>query len=291
MQPCPVCGGMGIDANGYCTQCRTYRGLPQAPPPSSGAPYGPQYGGAPPYSGPPYGAPPPPQVGYPTSPGPAYPQQTSAPPTAYPPTTYGGAYGAPTAPRKTRSSFTTPLIALSATLVVLVIAIVIVVVVKNSGSKGGGNNPSALVDDCVVGTWEMSAYSEDVPVAQVGAVKFTLNGKGATIKFTKDGKGTQDFGTGTVFSGDVAAAGQTVRVNLTLAGKVTYDVRTNDNTMSFSNPTSDVKATVSAPSLGVNESQNYEPSTDPSKYSCSDDTMSMTTSAYKSDLKRVSRDA
>src|SRR6266508_6110907 len=35
MQPCGVCGGMGIDAAGYCTQCRTYRGVPDQPPPES----------------------------------------------------------------------------------------------------------------------------------------------------------------------------------------------------------------------------------------------------------------
>ena len=74
MQPCPTCGGMGIDANGYCTQCQTYRGLPQTP--SSGVPYGDA-----PYSGAPYGQTPPgasPYGGYPTS-GPGYGQPTSGP--------------------------------------------------------------------------------------------------------------------------------------------------------------------------------------------------------------------
>ena len=55
MQPCPTCGGMGIDANGYCTQCQTYRGLPQTP--SSGVPYDAPYSGAPYGQTPPGGAP------------------------------------------------------------------------------------------------------------------------------------------------------------------------------------------------------------------------------------------
>ena len=28
MQPCLECGGTVVDAAGYCTTCRTYRGLP-----------------------------------------------------------------------------------------------------------------------------------------------------------------------------------------------------------------------------------------------------------------------
>jgi hypothetical protein len=310
MQPCPTCGGMGIDANGYCTQCRTYRGLPQSPPPSSGAPYGgpppsgPPYSGSP-YSGAPYGAPasgPPagaPYGGYPTSAGPGYPQPTSGgAPMAYPATTYGGAYGAPTTPPpKKRSSFMVPLIALSGVLAILVVAIVVVVLVKNSGSDssdntaaGGGTTTedpkSALVDQCVVGVWQMTSYSEDVPVPNVGSVPFTLSGNGAKMTFGKDGKGIQDFGAGTNFVGNVTQAGTTVPVNLQLSGKVTYDFRTNDGVMSFSNMVSQGKATVSAG--GQSQSQDYKGDTDPSKYICNGDKMTMSTSAYQSELKRVS---
>lgn len=32
MQPCAVCGGVTVDQAGYCTQCRTFRGVPGQPP-------------------------------------------------------------------------------------------------------------------------------------------------------------------------------------------------------------------------------------------------------------------
>src|SRR5512142_2286781 len=35
MQPCAVCGGSGVDAAGYCLECRSYRGpVDQFPPPT-----------------------------------------------------------------------------------------------------------------------------------------------------------------------------------------------------------------------------------------------------------------
>jgi hypothetical protein len=276
MQPCPTCGGMGIDANGHCTQCRTYRGVPQVPPPH-GAPHGGMPG---------------PYAGYPTSPGPAHPQPTSGgAPMAYPATTYGGAYGAPTGPPppKGRNSFLMPVLALSATLIVLVVAIVIVVVVKNSGGTATGaasNSTKALVDECVVGSWEMTSYNEDVPT-QVGTVPLALAGKGAAMRFSKDGRGVQDFGTGTQFSGTVTASGQNAKVNLEIKGTVRYDFRTNDGVMSFSNLQSDGKATVYTPLTGQSTTQDFKGSSDPSKYTCSGDKMTMSTSAYQSELKRT----
>ena len=50
----------------------------------------------------------------------------------------------------------------------------------------------------------MTAYTENVPVDGVGSVPFKLDGKGATMTFTKDGKGVQDFGDGTNFVGDAS---------------------------------------------------------------------------------------
>ncbi len=57
MQPCPVCRNTGVDANGYCTTCSTYLGLP------------PQQPGYPPQAG--YDQQPgyPPQAGYDQQPG------------------------------------------------------------------------------------------------------------------------------------------------------------------------------------------------------------------------------
>src|SRR5262249_44827817 len=202
----------------------------------------------------------------------ARPSPTRRQPTAGP--------SAPPSPRpeKSRNMFTTPLIALSAVLVVLVIAIVIVVVVRSSGGSdspgtpiaGGSSTPAKpLVDECVVGTWETTSYTEEVPVPQVGPVPFSLTGKGATMKFGKDGKGVQDFGTGTNFTGNVTASGQTVKVNLKITGDVKYDFRTNDGGMTFSNLVSNGKATVSAPSIGFTQTEDFKANNDPSNYTCS----------------------
>jgi hypothetical protein len=200
-----------------------------------------------------------------------------------------------------------PLLALSATLVVLVVAIVVVVVVKNSGDDKGGPQPgntsaapgssggsqpgAALVDACVVGTWDMTSYTEDVPIQGVGEVPFSLVGKGPIVKFTKDGKGSQDFGSGVNYTGNVTQSGTTVKVNLKLTGAVKYDIRTNDGVMSFSNMTSTAKGTVTVPATGQSQTDTFNGDTDPSKYTCSGSTMTMSTSRYKAELKKTSSNA
>jgi hypothetical protein len=335
VQPCPNCGGMAIDANGYCTQCHTYRGLPQndpygnAPysgPPQSGAPYsGPPQSNAPysgppqsnaPYSGPPqsgatYGSPPqsgapyggqPPQSGapyggYPANPAPMYQQPTSG--SAYQSTTYGGSYGAPSTPKK-RSSFMVPLLALSGVLAILVVAIVVVVLVRKGGddptdtagkttgnATAGASKTPGLVDDCVVGTWKMTSYSENVPVPNVGTVPFKLKGTGAVLTFGADGKGKQDYGTGTNFAGDATVSGTSVTINLKVTGDITYDFRTSSSgTMTFSNLVSNAKATVSAG--GQEESDDFDGSDDPSKYTCQGTRITMSTSDYTMQLSKSS---
>lgn len=281
MQPCPTCGGMGIDANGYCTNCRTYRGIPQfggnpgQPAPYSGVPAG----GSPPVSAQPYS---------PAASAQPYAQPVS--PAAYPGTTYGGAYGLPpTPPQKRRNSFVTPVLALSGVLVVIVVAIVIVVVVKNNGSNGtGGGGPSAAanskIDSCVVGSWRMTSYSENVPIDQVGNVPFTLSGQGAKLTFDSNGKSVEDFGKGTVFTGNVTQAGATIPVTLTVSGTVSADVGTSGGAMSYANLTSTAKAVVSA--AGQKQTKPFNGSTDPSNYTCSGNTMTLSTSTYKEELKR-----
>lgn len=174
MQPCEVCGGLGVDAAGYCMQCRTFRGQPPAnpgygqpayPQPTSGTPYpvqpagggyspasappapaAPPPGGYPPPTGagyvpPPASAAPYPNYGgnYPTSGG-AYPTSGGGyPPTSGPPAGYPGGYAAPQPPPlpvpRSRNSFAAPLIALSGTLALIVIAIVVVIVVQKSGKS------------------------------------------------------------------------------------------------------------------------------------------------------------
>jgi len=275
MQPCPTCGGMGIDANGYCTNCRTYRGIPQ-------------FGGSPvsaaPYSGRPADA------GPPVS-GQPYPQPVSP---AYPGTTYGGAYGPPPGPPpRKRNAFVTPVLALSGVLVVIVVAIVIVVVVKNNNNSTGGTANGAgtgtaaadsKIDKCVVGSWVMTSYSEDVPIDQVGNVPFTLSGQGAAFTFGAGGKSVEDFRSGTVFKGNVTQAGTTIPVTLTVSGTVSADVGTNNGAMSFANLKSTAKAVVSA--AGQKQTKPFNGDNNPANYTCAGDKLTLSTSTYREELKR-----
>ncbi|UWP82737.1 hypothetical protein [Dactylosporangium fulvum] len=290
---------MGIDANGYCTQCRTYRGVPQAPqPPTSGSPYS----GAP-YSGGPY-------AGYPSQDpsfpdqvsGPGYPGQVSGPP-SYPPATYGGQYGAsPTPPKKNK--FLVPVLALSGVLGLLVVAIVVVAVKKGgddpkdtpvaqpgqttSGpSKSASAKPSAVIDECLVGTWETKTYTEQVSMQGIGDVPFKLDKNGAVFTFTADGKHTQTYKE-TQFSGDPSVNGTKAHVVLTVNANVTAEVRTAGGSIAYTNVKSDGKGTVSAPSLGVNETEDFSPGDDPSKYTCSSSTLTLNTARIQSTLTKKS---
>jgi hypothetical protein len=316
---------MGIDAAGYCTQCRTYRGVPQtAPPPSypqsydlmppagaaqggtvyggptsgppsSGAPYSgpPQYGA--PYGGPTSGAPytggpasGPPYGGGPAS-GPPYSTPTSgAPyPTAYPPGTYGGSTTS-----RGRPSFLVPLLAATGTLVILAVAIVIVALAKSNGDKGGGtaggHTPSAssLVDTCVVGDWTETSHDESTPIdGFVGKVQFS--GKGALLHLKSDGTGSYEYKSATYTgTGERAADNQSYEIKLQVTGSITFEYRTDNSTFSFRN----MKATGSAVAFlngtQVPGSQPLEPDTNPATYTCNGDSMKHTNSVYTINWKR-----
>ena len=298
MQPCQYCGGTAVDAAGYCTQCRNFRGVPPppgyppaaspaAPPampqggqyapvsgggytPTSGAPgYGPSYG---PTSGAPYP--------YPTSGG-AYP-----PPAGYP----GGTPGGP--PPRSRSSFTAPLIALSATLVVIVIAIVVVAVVR-SGKKEPVANPTPLpspsatpiVDTCVVGTWEVVSDEVDVPVQDIGKVRFS--GKGGTVRLRADGTGAEEYGDG---AARYTAIMKGQQVALVFAGKMTFDYRTSNGSVSYSHTQANGTGTMSVGGV-TSTSFPLEADDDPAKYSCAGEVLTTSTTLRTVRLQRTSKSA
>ncbi|MFB9181386.1 hypothetical protein ACFFX1_24880 [Dactylosporangium sucinum] len=298
---------MGIDANGYCTQCRTYRGVPQAPqPPTSGSPYSgaPYSGGA--YAGYPSSDPSfPDQVSGPSygqASGPGYPGPVSGPP-SFPPATYGGQYGAPTPPKK--NNFLVPVLALSGVLVLLVVAIVVVAALKggddkpttpvaepgkstSAGPSGKASaKPSAVIDECLVGTWKTTSYTEQVSMDGVGDVPFSQTANGAELKFTADGKHTQTYANST-FKGTPTIQGTKVNVTLTINATVTADVHTAGGSISYTNLKSDGKGTVTAPDLNINQTEDFNPGDDPSKYSCSGDTLTMSTARIQASLKRTS---
>lgn len=261
MQPCPVCGGMGIDVNGYCTQCRTYRGLPAPAQPPTGTGFQPRSydlvrpaGGSPAPSG--------------------QPEYRNV---AYPPTTT----------RVRRSPLLVPLLALSATLVVIVVAIVVVVLVKSrtpSGPPVANPSASGLVDACLIGSWEETAFTEQVPVEQVGNVTFT--GKGATVKLRSDGTGVYDYGSGTTYRATVNGVG----VQLVVRGRITFEYRTVNGTVTFNNSKAEGSTTLTVPGVTAT-SRPLQANEDPARYTCSRDTLKEVTSVRAVELTRRSRTA
>lgn len=304
MQPCPTCGGMGIDMNGYCTQCRTYRGVPQAPqPPVSATPYS-----GDPYSGGPY-------AGYP-SPGPSFPDQVSGPgypgqvsgpgypgqvsgPPAFPPTTYGGQYGAsPTPPR--RNKFMMPLIALSGVVVVLVIAIVAVVALRKDDPKnvadpgrtgattGTSAKASPKIDECLVGSWETTTYTETAAMTGVeGGVSISLTKNGSVLKFTPEGTLTETY-QDSVYSGSPTIQGQKVTITITVNATVNSDIQTASGSIVYSNVKASGNTLTTAPSIGYSQTDPFEADDNPAKYTCKGDSLSFSTTQIQATAKRKS---
>lgn len=294
MQPCPTCGGMGIDANGYCTQCRTYRGVPQAPQqPTSGTPYtGAPYGGQQPYAG------------YPTSSGPQY----SAPPSysdpvSAPPTAYGATYGGAGSPSVGgRNKYLMPILALSGVLVVLVVAIVVVAALKSGDDKKTdpqANNPTgapsatgkaaekAVIDECLVGTWTTQTYTEQVAMDGVGNVPINLTKNGSVLKFTPDGKLTETYKDST-FTGNPTISGQAVAITLTVNATVTSNVSTTSGSIAYQNVQATGTINTKAPSINFDQTEPFQTDDNPAKYTCSGNNLTMSTSQINSTATKTS---
>jgi len=274
---------MGIDANGYCTQCRTYRGVPQAPQqPTSGTPYsGAPYGGQQPYAG------------YPASSVPSYSDPISAPPTGY-----GATYGATNPPSGSgRNKFLMPILALSGVLVVLVIAIVVVAALKSDDKKDpvanpsvgptatGMAKPSAAIDECLVGTWTTKTYTEKTAMDTVGTVEFTLKENGSTLKFAPDGKSTETFKNST-FTGNPTIQGQSVPITIVANATVTSNVATTSGSIAYSNVSATGTLNTKAPSISYDETEPFQANDDPAKYTCNGDSLSITTSIFSQTLTK-----
>jgi len=280
---------MGIDANGYCTQCRTYRGVPQAPQqPTSGQPYsGQPYGGQQPYAG------------YPTSSGPQY----SAPPSyndpiSAPPTAFGATYGAGSpAPASGggRNKYLMPILALSGVLVILVVAIVVVAALKSGDDKkkdplanntggptaaGTGTatgKPKASIDECLVGTWTTQTYTEQVAMDGVGNVPINLTKNGSVLKFTPDGKLTETY-KDSQFGGNPTIQGQAVAITLTVNATVTSNVSTTSGSIAYTNVQATGTINTKAPSINFDQTEPFQTDDNPAKYTCSGNNLTMSTS-------------
>jgi len=294
MQPCAVCGGFGIDASGYCVNCRTFRGVTgQAPP----AGYGPTGGGSysegnpvpyqtsvAPYQAAPYqaGAAP-----YPTSMAPyqtsTAPYQTSAAP--YPtsaapyPGSFPGAGGG--VPQRHRGPLTVPLVALSVTLALLVVAIVVVVIFRDRSPS-----QSSLVDTCVVGQWAVTTMTMDVVTDSFGTVHFTNVGSAGKVTYSADGKGVRDYGDDTEFVADVTGGGVTRKMNLKIAGTARYDFRTANSAITTSNVQAAGTMVLTVTATGASSSQNLDIGADTAKYSCEKNNLTIYTEQYRAESTR-----
>ena len=269
MQPCQVCGGVLVDANGYCTQCGTFRGQPAQP--VSGAPYPPagypQYGQSP-ASGAPYSAPP-----------------TSATPYPFsgPPMSGAGGYSAPPAP-PTRNRYVLPLVASVAVLVLLIGAIVVLAIVRSNKSDGVGANgspspttggssaPVAAIDPCLVGTWQASSERQQQDYPGVGPV--TMIGKGQVTHVYPDGRVDDDYSQSTPYSG--AYNGHTI--TMTVTGTVHSTITTSNGTMSFQDPKPNGTVVFKVDGSAVGSPIPLSVSTDPVQYTCLNNTATEHTS-------------
>jgi len=289
MQPCAVCGGVQVNAAGYCTQCGTFRGVPQQPPPTYPQAPPPGYPGYPQPGSPPAYPTSVPPAGYPTSVPPAFAQQTS-----------GGGYPGypPQQPPQRGRSYLVPLVALASTLVVLVVAIVVVVAASGgddpvAGPTGGPTTaaptgsasaaPGADLDKCVVGTWRVTSHKETVPVEGQGSVTFT-GGEGATLRLNSDGTGQTDYGSSTEYQGELN--GETVR--LEVSGRLTYDFSTLNGRINVTNMESTAKGTFTIGTEEYDVPNVFDTKDDSASYTCSSGVLTQNTGLLATEFERVS---
>jgi hypothetical protein len=181
-----------------------------------------------------------------------------------------------------------PLIALSVIAVILVCGIVGVIVVRASDKKASVDKASASasaaasakVDSCVVGTWKVTSAKEKVLLDTGGSpVEFT--GGGTTVRLGADGKGEDDYGNGTVYRATMS--GQSVTI--TFSGKITYDFKTVDGSVTYSNVHANGQALVTV----AGATTTTIPLTDdsrPAKYTCSDGTLVQETELARTELRK-----
>jgi hypothetical protein len=186
-----------------------------------------------------------------------------------------------------------PLIALSATLVVIVVAIVVVAIVKSGGKKPVANestkpdpSASALVDECVVGTWTITSDEEDVVMDEVGKVRFT--GKGGQARLKADGTGSIDYNRDG--PAKFTAKYKDQPVELVVTGTVTFEYRTVNGAMSFSKMVAKGNLAMTVGGVATTNLP-LDITDDPAKYTCVGDTLTQTTTLQTVKMTRTSKDA
>ena len=255
MQACQVCGTAEVDAGGYCTGCRHYRG-PQSyalSPPAADLPAAGSAVGF---------AAPPPDSGAAWYSAPAYPQQAAV--AAYP-VSPGGPPSPQFAPavgdsppaQPPRAPLTASLFMVTVMVVVLVAGTVAVVLIRSKaggtqpGSNTGNNSPApavaaagpsgppvsatpstaGVVDRCVVGNWAVTSWSVQTKNVTLATDAGGIVGLGA------DGTGTWDFGSGVTLTGTV----EDLKSEDLVTGRIEFSFRTTGQAFTFQDVRSDVR--------------------------------------------------
>jgi hypothetical protein len=241
MQPCQVCGAIGIDAGGRCAQCQFYRGAESysVSPPAGGRPMG----GSPQASHPDAG-------GYYYSTASGYGAQAGA--AVYPVATSGQVA------QSTHNRLAVPLFLLTVIVVVLMSGTVAIVLIRESrraapsgadhaqavpasasappasAPPSAASSPSSVVDKCLVGEWTITLWR--LPYVQKpGGDVVTSNG--GTVRFRADGTGEWDFGSGVRLVG----TGPTRTIAIRYTGRITFSFRTVGQTFTFGDVQADVR--------------------------------------------------
>ena len=210
-------------------------------------------------------------------------QPTSGSAFGYP--TSGAGYGGepPLAPPpRRRNVWIIPLVISTLTLVVLVAAIIVVL---DRRDKATGGAMRYVVDRCVVGTWTVTKYTEQVPIAGVGDVTFT--GKGAEVRLRGNGTGTTDYRNGTTYTATISG----VNYRLVVTGTVTFTFRTGAGTVTFTDVKANGKETITREDTGASETADLVGNLSPASFTCGGNSMVESTNRYRSEMARLSRKA
>ena len=226
MQPCHICGSVDVDVNGYCVNCRTFRGAVhyEVVTPSQG------------YAPPPTSVPPVPPVK----------RRRSAP--------------------LSLLIFTTAaLLVVSTILIVTVVMNDLGSSARASADRSPSAKPSAPsaapsaspsatpvlaggIDKCLVGTWATTL--DYWPAPDADTVMLTTH-NGEAWGFQADGTATIDFGSGVTFTGTVNKK----KAELLITGHVKYKYTAANRTLNMTDPVPDVRAVYTENGVVQNNTQ------------------------------------
>jgi len=190
-------------------------------------------------------------------------------------------YPQPVAPR----SRWWPALIGSACLLVLLMAAIGVVAAEKTGRHGGGPgtgpSQSALIDPCLVGTWQTVNEHQELQVAGYGSVG--VDGRGVVVHVDPDGSVRQEYGAASPYS--TTTGGH--RLQIAVTGTVRGTIRTSGNVITFHGMSTDGTVTATVDGTEVT-SVPLQAGTDPVNYTCTGNTVTETgPQHYSATLTRV----